>query len=110
MANPHYGAGVLGVTANHGYAAMPETSPPTPRTITSAISRMETLNERLGGLRVGMEKLADQIGGPRPAAEKQQPSAQDPTVVGRLNDSAEYAHVQLNEIEGLMNGIARALG
>lgn len=61
MANPqNYASNAI----NQGYATTTETA--APRTITSAISRMETLNERLGGVRVGMQKLADQIGGPAP--------------------------------------------
>ena len=83
-----------------------------PRTITSAISRVDGLNERLSEVIKGLTSLSDQIGGPRPiaGASAGEPKVQSPAVVDRLNDSAEYAHVQLSTIDSLLASIARSLG
>lgn len=88
---------------------VPIVSPP--RTIASALGRVDGVNERLSKVRAHLNEIADAIGGPRPADEPANnvklPSA---GAVGRLNDSVEGAHDFLSEIEGLLGSISRALG
>lgn len=82
-----------------------------PRTITSAIGKIENLNERLTEARKHLANLSDQIGGPRPTSAGESggnPAAEG--VVGRLNDATEYAHQQMADIESLLGSIGRALG
>ncbi|MDB5607806.1 MAG: hypothetical protein JWP25_4706 [Bradyrhizobium sp.] len=82
-----------------------------PRTIASAIGRVEGLNERLSQVREHLSSISDQIGGPRPA-ESGNGKANLPGsgAVGRLNDSVEGAHDCLSDIEDLLGSISRALG
>lgn len=96
-------------TANANYSS--GLQPETPRTIASAASRIDGLSDRLVKMRAQLEVLSEVIGGPRPAngiggAKDRPPSG----VVQRLNDGAENAHGILDDIEGLLSGISRALG
>jgi hypothetical protein len=83
--------------------------PPTP-TVASALGRIEALNERLDQVTRQLAAISDVVGGPRPASDSEtSPPAQN-GIVYRLNDGANAAHRQLNEIEELTGAIARALG
>lgn len=94
---------------NTGYQSGPATTPP--RTIASAIGRVDGLNERLGKAREHLNSISDAIGGPRPS-ENMSGNAKLPSAgaVGRLNDSVECAHECMADIEGLLGSISRALG
>jgi hypothetical protein len=84
---------------------------PTPRTITSAASRIDALNERLGKVVEGLSMVSSQLGALTPVAageKNTQPAASG--AVHRLNDSADTAHARVCEIENLIGGITRALG
>lgn len=85
---------------------------PAPRTISSAIGRVEGLNERLSRVREHLTSISDQIGGPRAATDAgtKPQSLPSSNAVSRLNDSADYAHDHLTEIESLLGSIGRALG
>lgn len=102
---------------NQGYAGAgvvsPQLQPTPPRTIASAIGRIDGLNDRLAKVRESLASIADQIGGPRPVSESANKPAQAPpsnNAVSRLNESADYAHDYLSEIESLLGSIGRALG
>lgn len=82
-----------------------------PRTISSAIGRIDAANDRLAGIVGQLAQVADQIGGPRPTSNEAR--GVSPIVegaVGRLNDSADRTHDQLDDIEALLTTIGRALG
>lgn len=83
-----------------------------PRTIASAIGRVDGLNDRLAKVREILSNFSDQIGGPRPTENAKNGSASLPSTstVARLNDSADTAHDCLTEIESLLGCIGRALG
>lgn len=96
-----------------GAVGLQTTAPQAPRTISSAISRVDGLNDRLSKIREELSNISDQIGGPRPVSDGTgKPSQAPPSIsaVSRLNDSADYAHDYLTEIEGLLGSIGRALG
>lgn len=120
-----FGTSTLGGSAfhdqiNHPYAGIAgqtqsqaQSSVTPPRTLTSAMSQMDNLNERLNEIRAQLCSLSDTIGGPRPLATIAGNNAATPpetSVVGRLNDSAIAAHRQVDEISGLLASIGRALG
>lgn len=84
--------------------------PPAPRTIASAQSRMDGLNERLMEVRNHLGGIADAIGGPRPANGEAKASLPSAGAVGRLNDAVEAGHCQVAEIHELLAAISRALG
>lgn len=104
--------GQQSANAINPYPAQAGSTAPVPRTIASAIGRMDSLNDRLSKVRAQLEAISDQIGGPRPAVEKSIGDASPEAVnaVGKLNDSADFAHNYLTEIEGLLGSIGRALG
>lgn len=84
---------------------------PAPRTISSAIGRMDNLNGRLSEVCKQLSGISDSIGGPRPLnAEAGKDHVPSGDVVGRLNDSADCAHDYMGEIENLLGAIARSLG
>jgi hypothetical protein len=82
-----------------------------PRTIASAIGRVDGLNERLAGVRIQLTNISEQIGGPREVciSATDTPPSESNTVC-RLNDSAERAHECMSDIESLLGCIGRALG
>lgn len=82
-----------------------------PRTISSAIGRIDGLNDRLAKVREHLAGISDQIGGPRPTdASKNAERVSSAGVVGKLNDATEAAHVTIGDIEALLGSIGRALG
>lgn len=86
---------------------------PAPRTLSSAASRIESLNERLLKATEALSIISAQIGAISPvvggnANAKNSPSPNG--AVHRLNDSADFAHNQLAEVENLIASISRALG
>lgn len=96
---------------NYGAQAGVNAVPVTPRTITSAIGRVESLNERLSGIREQLTSLADQIGGPRGvsgSAQKEPPPSSG--AVGRLNDAVDCSHACASDIDDLLSSIGRSLG
>lgn len=87
------------------------TATPAPLTVASALARMEGLNERLADLRKHTAHIAEMIGGPRPVSgetKREQPPTSG--AVGRLNEAADAAHWQANEIGEMLAAIHRALG
>ena len=110
-----YGAqqGVIGHTADQ-YRAQTQAgnnaivSPP--RTIASAMGRVDGLNERLSKVREHLSNLSDQIGGPRPTGALVKDHEPPTGAVGHLNDSIDAAHDQVADIEDLLGCISRALG
>jgi hypothetical protein len=92
-------------------AQMQQTAAPPPRTIASAMSRVDGLNERLIQMRGHLSNICEQIGGPYPAsAAIGKERAASPGAVGRLNDSVDAAHDCVAEIESLLQSISRSLG
>lgn len=86
---------------------------PTPRTLSSASSRIDALNERLAKAAESLSMVSSQIGGltPVPGAGNAKNSVTAASgAVHRLNDSADAAHSQISDIENLIAGIGRALG
>lgn len=83
-----------------------------PRTIASAVGRLDHLNERLRELAALSAALCNQIGGPYPAngIKGGQPQTEAVGVVARLNDAADTAHATLGDIEDLLKAVGRALG
>lgn len=85
-----------------------------PRTISSAIGRVDSLGDRLKGLHDQVSKIHDAIGGPRniggDAGANKQGQVGGGGAVWRLNESAEAAHQVVNEIEDQLNRIQGALG
>lgn len=83
-----------------------------PRTVASAIGRIDGLNERLQGIRSQLANVSDMIGGPRNIAGNQKASAApSPSgAVHRLNDSADNGHSVVSDIEDLLSSIQRSLG
>jgi len=83
-----------------------------PRSIASAIGRIDGLNARLAKAREHLATLSDQIGGPRPTDGEAggDPKVQPIGAVARLNDATEHAHSQMSDIENLLGSIGRALG
>jgi hypothetical protein len=83
-----------------------------PHSISSALGRLDGLNERLDSLRMLANGLADQIGGPRPANNLNKAVSGQEAVgaVSRLNNAAETAHSSVADIEETLKSIGRALG
>jgi hypothetical protein len=81
-----------------------------PRTIASAISRMEGLNERLAKVNSHLSGIANELGALRQAGSNGIEKAPCVGAIGRLNDSADAAHSQLADIEDLLSAISTALG
>jgi len=113
MAMPNYGSQANYAAQNMGNAQGGlSNAVPAPRTIASAIGRVDGLNERLASVRIQLTKISEQIGGPREAigitATDSPPS--ESNAVCRLNDSAERAHECMSDIESLLGCIGRALG
>ena len=82
-----------------------------PRAVLSAVARIGALNERLQKLRDNLSSVADQVGGPRPIGEVAKGQALPAAgVVGQLNESADYAHDYVDQIEDILACIGRSLG
>jgi len=84
---------------------------PVAPTLSSAISKIDGINNRLGEAIKQLQSIHDQIGGPRGVGDDSAKGAPEQSgVVHRLNGSADRAHTQLGELEGLISLIARSLG
>lgn len=85
-----------------------------PRTINSAIGRVDGLSDRLKSLLDQVSNIHDAIGGPRNISGENGTNKPSPVggggAVWRLNESAEDAHRVVNEIEEQLNRIQSALG
>jgi hypothetical protein len=81
-----------------------------PRTIASAIGRVEGLNERLVEVRQQLSKISDVIGGPRPESDPNKSAGIGSGIVYRLNDAADESHMAVTDIESLLASIQRSLG
>jgi hypothetical protein len=83
-----------------------------PCTFLSATVRLDVLVLRMNEVRVQAETIASSIGGlcPIPNGAKGDAKTQDPSLVHRLNDAAEYSHAVLSDIEGILSSIQRSLG
>jgi len=84
-----------------------------PRTIASAVGKVDALTDRLFKTRAQLEGLSETIGGPRPVAggiSISNVKAQQSGILFRLNDGVESAHSVIDDIEGLLAGISRSLG
>jgi hypothetical protein len=102
---------------NQGYAAQTigganaQTIPAPPKTLASALGRVDGLASRLAEVRNRLGHLADIIGGPRgingQASEKEPPPR---SAITHLNDSADAAHAVVSDIEDLIAHITNALG
>ena len=83
-----------------------------PRTISSAASRIDGLNDRLLKTYEALAMISSQLGaltpvnGQSPVKDVPSPSG----AVHRLNESADKAHGLIGDIENLIQGISRALG
>lgn len=98
--------------ANMGNSINQAAVPEAPRTLASAGSRMETVNERLSKAAEALQMICMQIGAMSPIG--QGISAQGTSVpegaVHRLNDLADDANARLSNIENYIASIQRALG
>jgi hypothetical protein len=106
LANANYGQGL-----QQGAALGSLRAPEAPRTIASAASRMEGVNERLAKVSESLSIISGQLGtlsGVGVSAGDTKPAPCG--AVGRLNDAADAAHRSLSEIEQLISGIGRSLG
>lgn len=101
-----------GAQSNYNTVSVGNTVAAAPRTISSAGSRMDSLNERLNTARNALDQIANQIGGPRPAQAGQIKGDTPPSsdAVSRLNGSADAAHSIMNDIEETLQAIGRSLG
>jgi hypothetical protein len=104
--------GQLGGTAIGGGAlGLQQVEPP--RTIASAASRIDGLNERLAKMRESLSMISAQIGAMSSVgvnvADKNGVVTPGGAVY-RLNDATDAAHSQMTDIENLIDGIGRALG
>lgn len=85
--------------------------PVAPRTLVSAATRMDAVNERLGQLDAHLNAIADQLGVLRAAQAGASTDKMPPCgAVARLNDAADGAHYRLSEIEATLKSISGALG
>jgi hypothetical protein len=113
MADPNYSSQANYAAQTLGnIQGMKNSAVPVPRTIASAIGRVDGLNERLASARIQLTKISEQIGGLRECSEgstKDSPPSES-NAVCRLNDSAERAHECMSDIESLLGCIGRALG
>lgn len=87
-------------------------TPEVPRTVASAIGKLNSLNERLSATLSQIATISDMIGGPRPAGnvEKGRDAPPSSGAVGHLNDALDLAHRQCSEAEEMLGSIGRALG
>lgn len=84
-----------------------------PRTLASAVSRMEGLNGRLEAAEKTLSGIAAEIGAHYGIGDAKSVGAEPSVqagVVHRLNGAADYGHSRLTEIESLIASIQRALG
>ncbi len=85
-----------------------------PDTLLRALSQMEALNKRLGGLSDHIAQIAVSIGGPWPADKAGQtggaPAATSPPAMTLLNSHVDTAHLQVASIEEAVAAIRRSLG
>lgn len=83
-----------------------------PKTLASAVSRMDNLNGRLAKVIEALGGIAAQIGSAYPAKAPESGNAQAGSsgTIYRLNDLASDAHTEVSDIENLIAGIQRSLG
>jgi hypothetical protein len=96
-----------GYPANVAGAAQVQVEP----TLLRALSALDEMNKRLGGLLSNAYEIACAVGGPYPVggeASPEKPGA--PSAMARLNDGLSNAHRQISEVEGALGAIRRALG
>lgn len=112
MASTIYAGASGGISVGSSAAfTIPVEATAVPRTVATAVGRLDALNQRLNELRALSYHLSDQIGGPRPASGQIKGEAPSPMgAVGRLNDATDAAHETLSDIEETLKAIARALG
>jgi hypothetical protein len=79
-------------------------------TVASALGRIESLNERLDQVTKQLAGISNAVGGPRPAGVNETGQVAPSGIVYRLNDGANAAHRQVDDINELIGAIARALG
>jgi hypothetical protein len=112
--NGLYGADQAAINAYNGglQGASLGGSVEPPRTISSAIARIDGLYDRLVCLRSELSKVSEIIGGPRPlgtGAKSTSPAV--PTgAVAKLNESADRCHEITLDIESAVSCIQRSLG
>ncbi len=95
---------------NYNTASVGAVMSPQP-TVASALGHIESLNGRLDQITKQLAGISDAVGGPRPTSGELAGGNPAPSgIVYRLNDGANAAHRQLNDIEELIATIARALG
>lgn len=116
MQGQHYAIGSTGASIGaasyaHIMPAHSEIKAEPPRTIASASSKIDLLNERLAKAIESLSMASSQIGALTNMEVSGSKDATSPGgAVHRLNDQAELAHERMNHIENLIAGIARALG
>jgi hypothetical protein len=104
-ASPYDGAAIGGIESQEPRV--------TPRTIASASSRIDTLNERLLKAVEALGMISAQIGAMTPVSglnNAKNGQTSPGGAVNRLNDSADEAHARISEIENYIQSIGRALG
>lgn len=93
---------------NNSISAIQSASPP--KTLASALSRVEGLNERLMQNIQALDSIANALGALRCGVKSSKVNPDSVGAVGRLNDVADAAHAHLADIDDLISGISRALG
>lgn len=97
------------VHTNYPFAGEPKAEPP--KTLASAVSRLDGINEHLAKVAESLSQITSHLGVPVLVSGGANGKQATPGgMVHRLNDTAEDAHVRLTEIEALIAGIGRALG
>lgn len=105
QANAYAGQGISGLAGvNKNVEA--------PRTLASAGSRMETVNERLAKAADALSMVCQQIGAMTglSAGAEAKPAPTPIGAVHRLNELADDANVKLSTVENYIASIQRALG
>lgn len=94
-----------------GSTGMPASAP---KTIQSAIGRLDGVNERLSKVQSMLDEIAGNLGAHRlvsgSAGERAADNIPTAGAVARLNGAADAAHANLSSIEDTLAAIQRALG
>lgn len=101
---------VLQQGAAQGVITGKQSVPEAPRTIASALSRMEVLNGRLETTREHLARIASALGAIYPITADDTGKPITNGAVGRLNDAADVGHSLMNQLESVLSALEQVLG